>query len=256
MQTVSAPAAQATTTTISSSSNPSTAGRPVTFTAVVLPASRGGTPTGTVVFSVDGKTEAPVPLTAGSNGARATFSTAGLRAGSHTFTASYSGDATFAASAVRTALVQTVNPVISSVVPPTVLSLKRYGIHWQATVLVLTFSEPLDPASAKNPNNYSLVGPGGRPMVINSVVYDPVTNTVTLRPRDHLNEYHTFELTVFGSRAGGVCSARGVRLDGAGRGVAGSDYTASVTWRNIVWTPEEARRYLHLFTGKPAGPLG
>ena len=53
-QTVNAPSLQPTTTTLTSSSNPSTVGQQVTFTAVVSPGTSAGTPTGTVTFTIDG----------------------------------------------------------------------------------------------------------------------------------------------------------------------------------------------------------
>jgi hypothetical protein len=92
-----------TTTTVTSSANPSTAGQAVTFTATVSGAG-GGTPRGTVAFSVDGTSVLPVPLTNG----QATFTTATLSPGTHTIMAAYNGDPSFSASTGT--LTQTVNP--------------------------------------------------------------------------------------------------------------------------------------------------
>ena len=81
-----------TTTTVSSSQNPSTAGQPVTFTATV--AGAGGPPAGTVTF-FDGVTSlGTVPLSFGS----AQLTTSALTVGSHSITAQYNGNATFAGS--------------------------------------------------------------------------------------------------------------------------------------------------------------
>ncbi|HUA14746.1 MAG TPA: FG-GAP-like repeat-containing protein [Verrucomicrobiae bacterium] len=91
-----------TTTAVSSSSNPSSFGQSVTFTATVTPQS-AGTPTGTVTFS-DGSTQ--LGQSTVSDGA-ATLSTSALAIGSHSITASYSGDSTYAAS-VSTGLAQVV----------------------------------------------------------------------------------------------------------------------------------------------------
>ena len=52
----------ATQTAVSSSANPSTAGQPVTFTAVVTAPGFQGTPTGTVTFTIDGQAQTPVSL--------------------------------------------------------------------------------------------------------------------------------------------------------------------------------------------------
>jgi hypothetical protein len=108
----------ATTTTLASSVNPSSAGQAVTFTATVA-SSFTGTPTGTVVFTIDGTASAPVAL---NGAAQAAFTTSSLTAGNHVVTAAYGGDAAHAAStsaplsqgvdtvATTTSLLSTPNP--------------------------------------------------------------------------------------------------------------------------------------------------
>jgi hypothetical protein len=91
-----------TTSAVSSSSNPSGFGQSVTFTATVTPQTQG-TPTGTVTFSDGSQQLAQSTLSGGT----ATLSTSGLAIGSHSITASYSGDSNYAAS-VSTALTQVV----------------------------------------------------------------------------------------------------------------------------------------------------
>ena len=83
-----------TTTAVTSSSNPSVVGQPVSFTATVGPLPpAGGTPTGTVQFTIDGSNfGSPVTLSAGSASSSTTNS---LTQASHTITAVYSGDTTF-----------------------------------------------------------------------------------------------------------------------------------------------------------------
>ena len=105
-----------TTTAITSAPNPSTIGQQVTFTATVT--SSGGTPTGTVTFIVDGVSQSPVSLAAGT----AAFTTSTLTAGQHSITASYGGAPGFVASTspvltqtvsvatTATALASSVNP--------------------------------------------------------------------------------------------------------------------------------------------------
>ncbi len=105
--------AGSTATVLASSLNPSSFGQPVTFTATV--SSAAGTPTGTVTFTIDGTPGAPVTL----SGGVATFTTAGLSAGSHTVTAAYSGSGNFLESAnaglgQRVATAATVTAVASS----------------------------------------------------------------------------------------------------------------------------------------------
>ena len=86
--------AASTGTSLASSANPAAKGALVTFTATVKPATGTGTPTGTVAFAVDGKTVSSPAVNAG----RATYSTAGLSAGTHTIAAAYSGDSNFGTS--------------------------------------------------------------------------------------------------------------------------------------------------------------
>jgi hypothetical protein len=82
-----------TRTSVTSSSNPSTYGQSVTFSAVVTPQG-SGTPTGMVTFSEGSTILGMSPVTGGT----AKFSTAALTAGRHYIRAAYSGDASFAAS--------------------------------------------------------------------------------------------------------------------------------------------------------------
>jgi hypothetical protein len=96
----------ATTTAVTSSANPSTAGQAVTFTATVSAIPPGaGTPSGTVTFADGGTTLGTATLN--SSGAAA-ITTSALAAGTHTITATYNGDANFAGSR-SAALTQTVN---------------------------------------------------------------------------------------------------------------------------------------------------
>ncbi|HET6891147.1 MAG TPA: Calx-beta domain-containing protein [Pyrinomonadaceae bacterium] len=79
----------ATTTVVTSSSNPSDLTQSVTFTATVTST---GTPTGTVQFKIDGSNAgSPVSL----SGGVATLTTSALTAGIHSVTADYSGDTNF-----------------------------------------------------------------------------------------------------------------------------------------------------------------
>jgi hypothetical protein len=88
--------AQASTTALSSSPNPSTPGQSVTFTATVAPAPGGsGTPSGMVTFQEGANILAQVPVN--SSGV-ASFNVASLGAGDHTIIATYASDTVFAAS--------------------------------------------------------------------------------------------------------------------------------------------------------------
>ena len=117
------------TTTVTSSANPSIVGRSVTFTATVAPSSFGfffgfGTPTGTVQFQIDNSNVGdPVNLTTTTGGqATASFSTNFFLPGTHTVTAQYSGDSTFAPSNGSLAGGQTVNFFAPTGVTTTIVS--------------------------------------------------------------------------------------------------------------------------------------
>jgi hypothetical protein len=92
----------ATSVAVSSSANPSGVNQPATFTASVTP-SGAGQPAGTVTF-LDGATVLGAATMQNGTASLTTI----LATGSHAITATYSGDATFAASS-SAALTQTVN---------------------------------------------------------------------------------------------------------------------------------------------------
>ena len=92
-----------TATTLAASLNPSAYGQSVTFTAVVT--GSGGTPTGLVTF-FDGV--APIGSASLDASGTAAISTATLLVGSHSITASYGGDSTFAKSSAA-AVVQSIS---------------------------------------------------------------------------------------------------------------------------------------------------
>jgi hypothetical protein len=85
-------------TTLATSLATSTYGQSITLTATVAAATGTGTPTGTVTFK-DGAT---VLGTATLSSGKATLATAQLRAGSHSITAVYAGNSTFAGSTSAT----------------------------------------------------------------------------------------------------------------------------------------------------------
>ena len=94
-QTVTSSSLTNTATAVSSSLNPSTVGQQVVFTAIVTPNASSGTPTGTVIFTIDGLAQTPVPLAVVGGVDEAQFSTSTLAAGGNLISAAYSGDATF-----------------------------------------------------------------------------------------------------------------------------------------------------------------
>ncbi len=122
-----------TTTTVSSSLNPSSHGQSVTFTATVT--SQGtGTPTGTVTFTDGATILGLVSLTNG----MAIQSISTLTTGTHSITASYSGDSSFASSS-SSSLTQTVNRAASTTVVSAGVNPSTYAqsISLSATVTPL-----------------------------------------------------------------------------------------------------------------------
>ena len=87
-------ALKATSISVSSSKNPSDYGQSVTFTATVT--GSGGTPTGTVQFKIDGANFGSAVSV--SKGIATSAAISSLSIGTHTVTATYSGDTNFATS--------------------------------------------------------------------------------------------------------------------------------------------------------------
>ncbi len=103
------------TTTLISSMNPSVSGNSVTFDANVFGGAGSVSATGTVTFIVDGIALTPVPLGQYIGTERvgiAYYTTSSLAVGSHTVTASYSGDGNYGPS-MSSVLTQVVNAHIS-----------------------------------------------------------------------------------------------------------------------------------------------
>ena len=186
----------------------------------------------------------------------ATVSLASLAKGTHNITAAYSGDSSFAASAVASPLDQTVNPLATPGADgPTIEFVQRFGVHMQPTSLVVHFLDALDPISAVNLRNYWITDPSGKLVRIKSAVFDAATNSVTLRPSERINLHHTYNFTVMGTGSGGVRNMEGVPLDGADTGSPGSNYAGTLTWRNVVLPPAEINKYANPLRSKPAGAL-
>jgi hypothetical protein len=122
-----------TTTTLTSSPNPSSVGQAVTFTATVS-SSAGSPPNGEVVTFYNGAAVlGTAPLSAGI----ASLTTSSLQAGTFTITASYSGDANFAAS-TSPALRQVVNVTSKSATSTTISSSLNPSAHGQAITFTAT----------------------------------------------------------------------------------------------------------------------
>ncbi len=125
-------------TSLISSSNPSTYGTPMTFTATVTGA--GGTPTGTVTFKDGATTLGSAAL---NGNAQAALSASALSVGNHSITAVYSGDANFPAST---------SPVLTQIVG-------------QSNAATVSLTSSVNPSGAKQPVTFTAIvtGSGGTP---------------------------------------------------------------------------------------------
>ncbi len=86
-------------------------------------------------------------------------------------------------------------------------------------------------------------------------MYNPATNTVTLRPRQRIDLHHNYHVTIVGTGPGGLANVVDTLLDGAADGDSGSNFVTTLNWRNVVLTPAEAKRYLPAKHASPAGAL-
>lgn len=115
---------------------------------------------------------------------------------------------------------------------------QRFGYHWQPTVLVLSFSTPLDQARAQDVRNYRIVtlgGPGrggslqGHVIAIASAQYDPIRLTVTLHPFERLDVHNFYRLELTTTAPGGLTGATGGHFLG--------DYSTVISRRTLVLPP-------------------
>lgn len=115
------------------------------------------------------------------------------------------------------------------------------GTAGQITAVILTFSVPLDPASAQNVNAYSIskktkgedssfgfidtsTSGSRRRVKFESAAYDPATQSVRLTASDPFDLGRRFRrLQVRGTGANAVMDAGGAPIDGNGDGRAGGD---------------------------------
>ncbi len=118
----------ATTTALTSDSNPGASGQPVTFSADAAPMQGSGIPSGTVSFIVAGAVTAHVAL---DNTGHAAYSTSALAVGTHSIVASYQGEPS-AYSASTGVLTETIAG--GQVPAPAILPLG--GVHRKATVSI------------------------------------------------------------------------------------------------------------------------
>ena len=130
-------------------------------------------------------------------------------------------------------------PPESPVPPPpslTVVELQRLGFHLRPTLILLRFSEPLDPGRARDLANYRLIWAGpdrrlgtadDRTIRLRSAIYDAETRAVVLAPRWRLPLRFTYGITVNGRPPSGLTSSLGAFLGGAGSDRPGTDFSTA-----------------------------
>jgi hypothetical protein len=124
--------------------------------------------------------------------------------------------------------------LIQTVAAPVVTGLARYGYHGQPTIIVATFSQAMDAASASALGNYvlSTVGRDGRfgtrddrNVPLRSVTYDTANASVTLVPSNSSLPLHQlYRLTIVGTPTNGLRNTTGIYLGGQGVGAPGTNW--------------------------------
>jgi len=137
---------EATTTALTSSQNPSNYGQAVTFIATVT-AQYGGTPAGSVSFFDGGTNIGNSNL---NGGGEATLTTSTLSVGTHSITATYTGDANFASST---------SPVLYQVVQGAIVVLSPTSLNFGNQTVGITSS----------PQTSSLINTGNVALTITSI---------------------------------------------------------------------------------------
>ncbi len=121
--------------------------------------------------------------------------------------------------------------------PPQVTGLNWHGTATAITSIVLSFSEPLQAASASDPAGYQLVDLGtsglanpssGLAIGFSSPVYNAATDTVTLFPVQPLAAGHFYRIQVDGTGVAPISDLAGNLLAGAGAGMTGTNYMALI----------------------------
>jgi virginiamycin B lyase len=116
---------------------------------------------------------------------------------------------------------------------------KGSACEGRATVMLLRFAEPVDPAWAKDVHNYRLVDREGRPRLIRLkwAKFNAATNTVTLKPLHQPNMHDLFELTVIGALTDAATSPTAAQI---GSGSPGGNLVIMIGIQDFLtreWSP-------------------
>jgi hypothetical protein len=139
--------------------------------------------------------------------------------------------------ATTESLAATVSISTTAAPAPQVAALRRYGIHWQPTRIVVTFTEPMNATSVESLANYAIVtGQRFHRKIVHIVAaqYDAMAQSVTLTPARRLNVHFRRTLEINAHGPTGASSGAGVFLDGAGNGTPGTDYVKTFGFESLV----------------------
>jgi hypothetical protein len=117
---------------------------------------------------------------------------------------------------------------------PHFVGVQRFGIHPMLTTVVLTFDMPLGGGAARNVRNYRITDTRGARISVRSAVYDVEAHTVTLRTARRISIHRPYKLVIRGTGPDGLSDGASRLLDGQATGRPGSDYSTTLTWRNLI----------------------
>ena len=127
---------------------------------------------------------------------------------------------------VQTTATLVIRDTDADVTGPTVSDVRLIGPANAVTGFVVIFSEGLNPSTATNKNNYTIIGPGGHAVPVGSVFYDPVTFTVLVTPAIPLKANTFYLLDLNGSRPGAITDLTGNPLNSLLNVTPGSDFAS------------------------------
>jgi hypothetical protein len=115
---------------------------------------------------------------------------------------------------------------------PVVQQMRWVVLPERAPALLLTFSHEMNRKRVQDVRNYTLLGPDGRRIGLQSAVYGLAPQTLLLFPAQHLLSNRSYRLRINARGARGVTNAFGIRLDGRATGRAGADFVGVFSAQN------------------------
>jgi hypothetical protein len=213
-----------TTTSLIGPGSIATLGVPTTFAAVVGTTS-GGVPTGLVEFVQDGIGLGSAPLNASGV---AVFITQSLSPGTHAITAVYLGDSTHAASQSNAVAISVFAPHAFG--GPAVTSV----VALVPDLVTIDFNRGLIAGPADDAANYKIVGPGHHSITVESAIYDPVTDSVTLTTLQKLVPGQSYQLTINGETGDRIVDVFGIPLHGQKKAKPGHNYVGKFVVKKVA----------------------